>query len=112
RERSRDPGVRVLRRGPEAPPEDRPPGAALRRGRPRGGLAPAGGAGGRGPMPRDQPAPLHRGRFPRALQERILSRVKRRGGQATLESVIEKVYPSREGYAEVRAHRAFARAMP
>jgi hypothetical protein len=38
--------------------------------------------------------------------------VKRKGGQENLERLIERVYPSRDGFVEVRAHRAFARALP
>jgi len=38
--------------------------------------------------------------------------VRRKGGPETLERLIERVYPSKEGYVEVRAHRAFAHAVP
>jgi hypothetical protein len=38
--------------------------------------------------------------------------VRRKGGRENLESLIERVYPSKEGFIEVRAHRAFARAVP
>jgi hypothetical protein len=38
--------------------------------------------------------------------------VKRKGGKASLEELIERVYPSKDGLLEVRAHRAFARAVP
>src|SRR5690606_27840259 len=104
--------VRERRRRSEAPPEDRSTGAALRRRRP-GRLSPeARAARVPGSMPRRKSATLHGRRFPRSLQERILSAVKRKGGQETLERMIERVYPSRDGYVEVRAHRAFARALP
>jgi hypothetical protein len=38
--------------------------------------------------------------------------VKRKGGQESLEHLIERVYPSKDGMLEVRAHRAFDRAVP
>jgi hypothetical protein len=37
---------------------------------------------------------------------------RRKGGHENLEQLIERVYPSREGFVFVRAHRAFARALP
>lgn len=42
-----------------------------------------------------------------------VKRAKKRriGGAATLGELLEKVYPSRTGYAEVRAHRAFELAL-
>lgn len=41
-----------------------------------------------------------------------MKKPKRRSrGAATLAELLEKVYPSRVGYAEVRAHRAFEKAL-
>lgn len=38
--------------------------------------------------------------------------MKRKGGSESLERLIERVYPSRDGFIEVQAHRAFAKSVP